>query len=41
MVSTSYDQAVRKLVPCDSPYSWDKGESPHPNINPDEATPSE
>jgi hypothetical protein len=35
MVSTSYEQAVRKLVPCDSLYSWDdRDESPHPNIDP-------
>ena len=41
MVSYSYDEAVRKLVPCDSPFEWDRRDSPHPDIDPSEATPSE
>lgn len=41
MVSYSYEEAVRKLVSCDSPFEWDESDSPHPNIDPDESTPSE
>lgn len=38
MVSYSYDEAVYKLVPCDSPFDWDRRNSPHPNINPNEVS---
>jgi len=41
MVSYNYEQAVRKLAPCDSPFEWESADSPHPNIDPDESTPSE
>jgi len=41
MVSYSYDEAVRKLCPCDSPYEWERRDSPHPNIDPSEVTSSE
>lgn len=41
MVSYSYDEAIRKLAPCDGPLDYDRDDSPHPNIDPNESTPSE
>ena len=36
MVSYSYDEALRKLAPCDSPFDWDRRDSPHPDVAPPE-----
>lgn len=36
MVSYGYEQAVRKLAPCDSPFEWGRDDR-HPDVDPQEA----